>query len=485
LRVIAFGLTGRVYARYRVPLTTVHPQAGWHQQNPHQLWEAFCSCIKRVTAALPAAPVAISFSSAMHGLMATTTKGDILLPLLTWADTRAHAKAEELKSSKIGQKIYTETGAPIHAMLPLCKLLYLKQQQVPWYASAQYMSGKDYILYRLTGQFTADYSLASGTAMFSSTQLKWLPEATALAGIKETQLGTLYPSDAFLPNIKPVIATALQLPTDIKLIAGAADGCLASFAQAQHKTDHLTCTLGTSGAIRYLEPNFNAAIANGKLPEQSLFCYPLFKGKWVTGGAVNNAGNLLGWLSKWLPVPDVTLAERSQLIIREATTVAAGANGLMAFPWLFGERAPLWSAATTGALIGLSYEHTPAHLARAILEGMAMNLKQLVELMQQNGSPFNKVIFNGGLSKSAFVAQLLSNIFQLPVHVADQTEASAKGAWLLACKALKLQVQPLTVPPPPERYQPQAAETQFYQQHFAKYLKHYALLSASARKGFK
>ena len=269
------------------------PKPGYSEQDPELIAEAFFSCITDVIKKIGYEPEAISFSSAMHSVIAVDDKGSALADMITWADSRSENIAQQLRDSEQGPQIYQTSGTPIHAMTPLCKVMWLRQNQPKLFDKThKFISIKEFIWYKLFGSFEIDYSIASATGLFDIINLTWNPAALELAGISAQKLSdpvdTIYTRD----DLAQLIIEKLGLKTRIKFVTGASDGCCANMGSYVNGAGVASLTIGTSGAVRITSPqpvfNYGAMIFNYLLNPKTFIC----------GGAINNGGIILNWLVK-------------------------------------------------------------------------------------------------------------------------------------------------------------------------------------------
>jgi gluconokinase len=411
---------------------------------------------------------AISFSAAMHGLMALDEEGNPLTSLITWADTRAAAITRTYKDSPEARELYRITGTPIHPMSPLCKLRWINRTQ-PGLASRarKYISIKEYIWFRLFGVYEIDYSMASATGLFDTQALKWSPLALKEASVKEQQLSQ--PVSVFKQRSHP--NTPIHgLPADTPFIIGGADGCLANLGTGVIQPKEASLTIGTSGAIRIVSPDWNPD------PEGRLFQYLLTDGLYVRGGAINNGGNVLDWLLSLMgqgrPLKD---------LMQAAFKITPGSEGLMFLPYIYGERAPIWDAEASGAYVGLRGYHQKAHFFRAATEGISYALYDIGQRMSAQ-QPIEKIYVSGGFTQSPAWVQQVSDLFGLPVILSEDADASATGAIILAMLATGIlsDIQDVTqLVKTRQTVYPNHTAHQTYQRYFSIYQELYPALSPS------
>ncbi len=421
---------GRVIAHASAPIATLNPEPGYAEQDPAEIWSAFLRVmaeISREVAAAGGTIAYVTFSTAMHSLLAMDTHGAPIGNAILWSDNRADAQATVLRTNQadVGRAIYAETGTPIHPMIPLCKLAWLREHDPRLLRrTACFGSIKEFLWHKLTGAFEIDYSMATATGLFNEAQKKWSQAALTYAGIRPDQLSAPVPVTHQRPYQPSVDTAGTGLPTTVSFVIGAADGCLANLGAGAVKAGTATLTIGTSGAIRQ-------TVRKPIRDERGrLFCYSLDDGYYVVGGPTNNGGNVLEWVAEKL----TRLA--TEAVLTEAETVVPGCDGLLFFPYLQGERAPLWDAHVRGAYLHVDWQHTQAHFARAALEGVLLNLLSINQLLEIHTGPARVIHANGGFAQSRFWVQMLADMAGIPVRLNASNESGSMGAILLTMKAV-------------------------------------------------
>jgi gluconokinase len=429
-KVIAADAAGSVYANYQQSYVNFQPQPLHSEQDPIILLQAVKTGIASVVAQMGSAPLAITFSAAMHGLIAMDAKGKLLTPLITWADNRSGEIAAALKDTPAGDVLYHQTGTPIHAMSPLCKIIWLREQQPETFIqTAKFIGIKSYIFFHLLQRYVTDHSMASATGLMDIHTLTWSKEALQIAGIRLEQLPELVSTRQVLTGLVPALAQEMGIPADTPLIAGGSDGCLAQLGSAAMDAGHATLTIGTSGAVRM-------AVDQPVTDQQKrLFTYVLTENQFITGGATNNGGAVIQWfVVHFLQQPASAVAA----CIAQALALPPGGDGLLCLPYLFGERAPVWDSGAQGMFTGIQPGHTAMHFLRAILEGVCFNLLSIAEALETTVRPIHTVAVSGGFTASPGWIQLLADIFQRRVTLQQESDASAMGAVILALQALEI-----------------------------------------------
>jgi gluconokinase len=422
---VAFdSVSGKIIHVHSESYEMSHPKADWSEQDPVEIFQAACKTLQTVTRASAGSGVllGISFSAAMHGVLALAENGKQLTKLIIWADNRSSEIAAKLKNSRIGKTIYENNGTPIHAMTPVCKLLWLKENEPDIYKNAYRFVGiKEYVIYRLTGKFVVDYSIASATGMFNIRELKWDAYTLKKLGLKTAKL-----SEAVSPyHIEKLPAgNEAGLPEGTSLIMGASDGCLANLGSGAIRSGSMAVTIGTSGAVR---------ICSDKPYSDSLmqtFCYILDETTFIVGGPSNNGAVIFEWLMNTF-FPN----EEFDAVFEAARNIKPGSDGLLFYPYLLGERAPLWSSEVRGGFSGLDIQHTKPHFARAVMEGILLNLKTIGKILLEM-QQIDTIYANGGFARSPIWVQMLADIFGKKVVLNETVETGAAGAAMMGLKAV-------------------------------------------------
>ena len=361
----------------------------------------------------------------MHGLIALDGDGKPLTPLVTWADSRAREQAAELRASGQARELHRRGGTPVHPMTPLTKLLWFARHEPETFAAARSWVGlKDYLLYRLTGRLVTELSSASATGLLDMATRGWNADALALAGITEEQLPPILASTDTLP-LAPELAERIGLPAGLPVVTGAADGPLGNLGTGALTPGVAGLSLGTSGAIRMVVPE------PGVDEQGTLFCYALTDTAWVVGGAISNGGVVVRWAGSAL-APDI---EGDVALLELAATVPAGCDGLVMLPYLLAERAPLWDPDLPGAYLGLRRDHTRAHLIRAAVEGVCLQLKVVLDQLDRL-HPVESVRVTGGTFRSPLWRDVMAAALERPLYVVGDAEGTALGAAALGLFAL-------------------------------------------------
>jgi gluconokinase len=432
-KAIAFTIEGEVIGNTYVSYDPLPTPAGHHELDPEILLEAALSCLEEVILQTSSSGIllGISFSSFMHGLMAVDKQGKPLTNIITWADLRSTSHAMSLKNSEAGKRIYERSGTPVHPMSPLCKLVWLKENEPGIFsAAARFISMKEYLFYQLFGKMLIDYSVASGTGLFDISTRTWYEESLKLAGIDKEKLSEPVPTTHIVKGLKKEFAKRLHLDEELPFIIGASDGCLANMGSNAINAGDMAITIGTSGAVRMITDAPKIDL------QQRTFNYILTDKIFVAGGPSNNGLNLLKWYAENFLQRPIRTASDITWFLQEAAKVPAGAGNLIFLPYIQGERAPVWDAFARGVFFGVSAQHTQAHFMRAIVEGINYTLYQIAKSVEETVGDSKQIYASGGFINSKIWLQWLSDLFGKPITIASTADASTTGAALLGLQAL-------------------------------------------------
>ncbi len=439
-KTVLFDLAGTVVSKASSEYPLLSPTPDTAEQDPDEIFQAVLRTIQQVmqtSGIAPTAVICLSFSAAMHSLIGVDAAGKPLTRSITWADNRSAAWAEKIKHNFEGHAIYRRTGTPIHPMSPFVKLVWLRQEQPDLFQQVvRWISIKEYVIYQLFQQYVVDHSIASATGLLNLEQLNWDETALEVAGIQPDRLSTLVPTTHVLRSMSADFASFIGLDPDTPVVVGASDGVLSNLGVAAIKPGIVATTIGTSGAIR--------AVVDRPItdPQGRLFCYALTETQWVVGGAVNNGGIALRWVRDQFADAEVMAAKRLgidpyELMMQMAATVSPGSAGLIFHPYLLGERSPLWDAQARGSFIGLTLNHTKAHLVRSVLEGILLNLRIVLQALQDFTGPAQRIQATGGFARSLLWRQMMADVFHQEITIPAQHESSCLGAAILGLYAMQ------------------------------------------------
>jgi gluconokinase len=329
-KAVAIDANGKVIAASQSYYATDNPKPGYSEQDPETIWQAFVKCIHEIVKKLKHVPISVSLSSAMHSLVVMDSNNKAITPLITWADTRSENIAEEIRSSAKGEKIYRATGTPIHSMSPLCKIKWIKENEPEIFSKAfKFISIKEFIWHRLFNNYEIDFSIASATGLFNIEKLQWNKPSLNLCGIKSSVLSKPVSTNFIRKDLNKSIVAILKIPADTTFCIGASDGCLANIGTNAIKPGIAALTIGTSGAVRIA---CNKPLVNY---DAMLFNYILDDKTFISGGPVNNGGDVVEWLFTVFLNNKHPSKKDYTNFFKLVKKVPAGCNGLLFLPYIW------------------------------------------------------------------------------------------------------------------------------------------------------
>ena len=406
-KAVAFSINEEVIAKESIGYAIQHPHTNYSEQDPDEIFEAVINSIGKIAAALNNdKAVLISFSAAMHSILAVDNTGKPLGNCIIWADNRAGNIAAALRETSLGKEFYHATGVPIHAMSPLCKLLWIKENnQAVFQHAYKFIGIKEYIFFRLFGKYIVDTSVASATGLLDIKNLQWNKKILAYVGITEEQLSEVIPAThkEYLNDRNPYASdTRLAAVASTAFIAGGSDGALANLGSGATGDHAMAVTIGTSSAVRIMTGQVHTD------EQMRTFCYHLTGNSYIVGGASNNGAVVLQWLKDNL----LKTTDSYDQLFSEAATVEAGCNGLLFIPYLLGERAPVWNSDARAVFFGLDITHSRAHLIRAAMEAVVYSVYSIGKILMEKRS-ITEIHATGGFTQSPLWLRDLVGHFQL------------------------------------------------------------------------
>ncbi|MBY0508083.1 MAG: xylulokinase [Bryobacteraceae bacterium] len=398
----------------------------WAEQHPDDWWAASQLAIRTVLkeAKVTAAEVkGVGLSGQMHGSVLLDVSGHVIRPALIWCDQRSQSQVDAINAKVGRKKILTYTANPVLTGFTLPKLLWVRDQEPKHYERVKHLLlPKDYLRYKLTGEFATEVSDASGTALFDVVKRTWSGEMASAVGIDAGILPKVYESAEVTGKISKEAAKATGLKAGTPVVGGGGDQAASAVGNGIVSAGLVSCTIGTSGVVfaHADTPNFDPA---GRV---HTFCHAV-PGKWHVMGVTQGAGLSLQWFRNQM-APGLSYDD----LMKEAATATAGCQGLFWLPYLMGERTPHLDALARGGWVGLTAGHRRADLVRSVVEGVSYSLKDCLGILHDLGVDPTSVRLSGGGAKNIFWRQLLANIFGTRTTILASQEGSAYGAALLA-----------------------------------------------------
>src|SRR6185369_6463172 len=360
----------------------------------------------------------------MHGLVILDSDYQVIRPSLIWCDQRSQ-KQVDFVNAKVGrEKVLEYIANPVLTGFTLPKLLWVRDNEPEDFERVRKMLlPKDYVRFRLTGEFASEVSDASGTAVFDVVRRRWSFEMMDALGLDRSILPTCHESSDVTGQITPLVAELTGLRAGTPVVGGGGDQASSAVGNGIVEEGIVSCTLGTSGVVfAHMEK-----VAYDPAGRVHTFCHAV-RDKWHVMGVTQGAGLSLQWFRNQLCGPGVSYDD----LTSEAAQAEPGSQGLFWLPYLMGERTPHLDPTARGGWIGITARHTRADLIRSLIEGVSYSQKDCLDIIEQLGVEVRSVRLSGGGARSPFWRQLLANILGKPVVTLETQEGSAYGAALLA-----------------------------------------------------
>ena len=413
LKLLLVAADGSILDQTALTYPVSYPRDGWSEQNP----EDWFAALMRGFEQLGARDVAgISFGGQMHGLVALDAAGEVVRPCILWNDGRTERETEYLNTLPVAEY----TGNMAFAGFTAPKLLWLSKNEEQNFArTAKIMLPKDYLAYKLTGQFATDYSDASGTLLLDVKNRRWSSEMCDICGISAGQLPQLFESYQPVGFVKREICERFGWGK-VVVAAGAGDNAAAAVGTGCVNAGDCNVSLGTSGTVfiasdKFVQPSNNA-----------LHSFAHANGRYHLMGCILSAASANKW---W--IEDI-LGAGYDLPGAEALL---GSNHVMFAPYLTGERCPHNDVGVRGAFVGLSPQTTRLHMSLAVLEGVAFALRNCLELARSCGMAVRASSVCGGGARSALWQKIIANVLNVELSTLKTEQGPAYGAAMLAMVA--------------------------------------------------
>ena len=426
LKVVLLDNNEKLIDSVSMPLSVQHPQPGFSEQHPDDWWQALQQAMlqfkKRQAAALQQVR-AIGFSGQMHGATLLDERGSVLRPCILWNDGRS---AEECRWLEQRADFIGITGNRVMAGFTAPKLLWVQRHEPDIFArTAHILLPKDYLRYRMSGDFASDMADSAGTLWLDTARRQWSEELLVACNLTVNQMPELYEGNQVTGTLYDTLADDWGLPRNTPLIAGAGDNAASAIGLGVLKAGDGFVSLGTSGVI------FVAADQHYANPQQAVhsFCHALPE-RWHQMAVTLSAAASLSWFSRLTSTPEAQLAQEAE---------QHDAGDVLFAPFLNGERTPWNAPHVRGAFFGLADQHQRGHLARAVMEGVAFSLADGYRALQQAGCAPHQMIATGGGARSQFWLQMIADLTQCRIIVPTYADV---GAAFGAARLARLAIEP-------------------------------------------
>jgi xylulokinase len=428
---------GKVVANATKEYPLSIPRPLWSEQDPADWWEGSVGSIRELlelSAVDPAAIIGVGLTGQMHGLVLLDWRGQVLRPAILWNDQRTGPQCRWITETVGFERLLEWTGNPALPGFTAPKLLWVREHEPAVYAQvAHILLPKDYVRYRLSGEFATDMADASGTLLLDVKRRAWSVEMLAALEIPALWLPHCHEGPQMTGVVSSVAAKETGLKVGTPIVGGGGDQAAQAVGVGAVDPAIVALTLGTSGVV--FAPTVEPVVEEkGRL---HAFCHAVPE-RWHLMGVMLSAGGSLRWFRDALGREEIREAsERGvdayEILLEGARDVPPGCEGLLFLPYLTGERTPHADPLAKGAFVGLTLRHSKAHLVRAVLEGVAYGLRDSLDLLRQTGaSDPEQVRLSGGGARSPLWRQILADVLGIELVTVEVNEGAAYGAALLA-----------------------------------------------------
>lgn len=422
VKLLLVAADGKILNCVKEEYPVYYPKNGWSEQNPADWIDKTLIGLEKLLCGFDREKVkGVSFGGQMHGLVMLDSDGAVIRPAILWNDGRTQEQTDYL-NNKVGKESLSKYTANVaFAGFTAPKILWIKQNERQNFDKiAKIMLPKDYLVYKLTGEFSTDYSDASGMLLLDVKNKRWSKEMMDICGVKEEWLPKLYESYQVVGKVKK----EFNLPNAV-VTAGAGDNAAAAVGTGTVNDGDCNISLGTSGTVFISQDKFSVD------KENAIHSFAHASGKYHLMGCILSAASCNKW---W--IEDILKTQDYQNE-QKVNLDSLGENDVYFLPYLMGERSPHNDADARGCFIGLRPDVKREDMTLAIMEGVAFALRDCVEVARANGLKITGSKICGGGAKSFAWQQIIANVLGVPVSVLSVEEGPAYGAAILAMVGAK------------------------------------------------
>jgi len=436
-KTLAMREDGKIVAVTSVEYPLDSPRPGWSEQQPEDWWQATIQTIRAVLKKgriKPKEVQGIGLSGQMHGSVFLDKNQKVIRPAILWNDQRTAAECAEIEKRAGGRKkLIRMVANPALTGFTAPKILWLRRHEPKNFErTCKVLLPKDYVRFRLTGEFATEVSDASGTLLLDVKKRKWSHTLLSKLDLEKSMLPKVYESEEVSGRLMKSVAEKLGLPAGVPVVGGGGDQAAGAIGNGIVKKGAISATLGTSGVVFA----HSDEVQLDDLGRVHTFCHAV-REKWHVMGVVLSAGGSLQWYRNQFAIAEKAVAmslnvDPYDVMTDEAAQAEAGSEGLFFLPYLSGERTSHADPHARGAWIGLSLRHGRAHLIRSVMEGATYAMRDCLEIIKGMNVPIREIRLSGGGAQSAFWRQMQADVYGQKVVTINASEGPAYGVALLA-----------------------------------------------------
>lgn len=435
-KTVLFDEAGNTIASALGEYPLYQPNIGWAEQDPEDWWKATFTTIKEVLckSGVDASEIkGVGLSGQMHGAVLLDKDYNVLRKAIIWCDQRSSAECDQITSLVGRERLIEITANPALTGFTASKVMWVKNNEPEIFDRIKkILLPKDYIRFKLTGEFATEVSDASGMQFMDIPKRKWSSEVLGKLGIETGWLGDMYESQEVSGKVNKSASALTGLTEGTPVVGGAGDQAAGAVGNGIVRPGIISSTIGTSGVVFAFSENVSID-PKGRV---HTFCHAV-PNTWHIMGVTQGAGLSLKWFRDNFCIEEKRTAELMKidpyvLMNQEAEKVEPGCNGLIYLPYMMGERTPHLDPHAKGVFFGLSAKHEKQDMLRAVMEGVVYSLKDCLDIIKEMGVDVNEVRASGGGGKSELWRQMQADVFGNEITTINSSEGGALGVALLA-----------------------------------------------------
>lgn len=433
-KVAVFDFGGSVKGSWTGGYETYYPHTGYVEQDPKEWWQVAGQGIRTVleeNGINPGQIAAIGVDGTSWACIPVDREGIPLRPAMLWLDRRAQKQADWMKERSGEDRLISVNGNPVDPAYITPKVLWLKENEPDIYKRTyKFLQSNSYLVYKLTGKYSQDYSQGYGFHFFNISKGDWEKDIAHELGIPLDLMAPLYHSHEVVGTVTAEAAQETGLISGIPVVAGGLDAAC--------------CTLG-AGVINPGQTQEQGGQAGGMsiqvdhplIHPKLILGYHVIPNQWLLQGGTVGGSGTLRWFNEQLGAfEQLEGKERGmspyEIMDQEAQSISPGSDGLIFLPYMAGERSPIWDSKARGVIFGLSYHKTRAHMIRSIMEGVGFSLLHNLETAEEVGAEVGVLNSVGGAANSQVWTQIKADITGKTIQVPFSDHATSLGAAILA-----------------------------------------------------
>lgn len=484
-KLTVFNFEGEVICSYLGEYETYYHRTGWAEHDADDWWQVVCDGVKYFKDEYEFNPEEVA-AMGVDGLswagLPVDKDGNPLRRCMIWLDRRAEKQAAWMKEKVGEEKLIELDGNPVDAAYIVPKMLWIKEHEPQVYRKThKFLQSNAYIVSKLTGKFSQDYSQGYGFHFFDMAAGKYDEDTASQLGISLDLAAPLYHCHQVVGTVTKTAARETGLVPGIPVVAGGLDAACCTLGAGVIKPGLTQEQGGQAGGM-------SIQLEQPVIHPQLILGYHVLPEQWLLQGGTVGGGGTLRWFNRELGAREQQLAAAKdvspyQVMDEEAAKIVAGSDGLVFLPYMAGERSPIWNSKARGVYFGLSYDKKRAHLIRSMMEGVGYSLLHNLETAAEAGAEVRELNSVGGAAKSKLWTQMKADITGKKINVPYSDHATTLGAAILAGvgagvyqnfeeaveKTIKIQ----------RTHEPDQENHEIYKRYYQLYLKLYEQLEES------